>query len=46
MLIFVCLLDDLILEFSYSNLTQETGEFELALTITLEFQAKPTNQVR
>ena len=35
MLLFVCLLDDLILAFCYSNLTRETGELELALTITL-----------
>ena len=44
-LVFVCLLDDLILNFCYSNLTHKTGGFELALTITFEFQAKPTNQL-
>ena len=36
---FVCLLDELILGFCYSNLALETGEFELALTITLVLQA-------
>ena len=36
---FVCLLDDLILDFCYSNLTWETGGFELASTITLVLQA-------
>ena len=37
MLIFVCLLDDLILGFSYGNWRRETGGLELALTITLFF---------
>ena len=37
--IFVCLLDELTLGFCYSDLTQETGEFELASTITLVLQA-------
>ena len=36
---FVYLLDELILGFCYSNLTLETGGFELALTITLVLQA-------
>ena len=38
-LIFVCLLNELILGFYYSDLTLETGGFELALTITLDLQA-------
>ena len=38
-LIFVCLLDDLILSFCYSNLTRETDGFELASTIILVLQA-------
>ena len=37
--IFVCLLDKLILGFCYSDLTLETGGFELASTITLVLQA-------
>ena len=36
---FVCLLDDLILGFCYSNLTQEADGFELASTINLVLQA-------
>ena len=36
---FVCLLDELILGFCYSDLTLETGGFELASTITLVLQA-------
>ena len=36
---FVCLLDGLILGFCYSNLTLDTGEFELASTITPVLQA-------
>ena len=38
---FVCLrlLDELMLGFCYSNLTLETGGFELASTITLVLQA-------
>ena len=36
---FVCLLDELILAFCYSNLTLETGGFELTSTITLVLQA-------
>ena len=36
---FVCLLDELILGFFYSDLTLETGGFELALTINLVLQA-------
>ena len=36
---FVCLFDELILGFCYSDLTWETGEFELASTITLVLQA-------
>ena len=53
---FVCLLDELIVGFCYSNLTLETSGFELVSTITLVSQAnrltkcashpKPTNQVR
>ena len=39
MLIFVCLLGDLILGFCYNNLTQETNGLELASTITLALQA-------
>ena len=35
---FVCLLDELILGICYSDLTLETGGFELASTITLLFQ--------
>ena len=38
MIIFVCLLDDLILGFCYGNLTWETGEFEHTSTITLVLQ--------
>ena len=37
--VFVCLLDELILGFCYSNLTLKIGEFELASTITLVLQA-------
>ena len=36
---FVCLLDELILGFCYSDLTWKTGGFELASTITLVLQA-------
>ena len=36
---FVCLLDDLILGFCYSNLTREAGGFELASAIILVLQA-------
>ena len=36
---FVCLLDELIRGFCYSDLTLETGAFELASTITLVLQA-------
>ena len=36
---FVCLLDELILGFCYSDLTLETGGFELTSTITLVLQA-------
>ena len=36
---FVCLLDGLILGLSYSDLTLETGGFELASTIVLVLQA-------
>ena len=36
---FVCLLDELILGFCYTNLSWETGGFELASTITLVLQA-------
>ena len=32
--IFICLLDELILGFCYSDLRWETGRFELALAIT------------
>ena len=39
MFIFVYLLDDLILNFCYSNLTHETGGLKLALTIILVLQA-------
>ena len=45
MLIFVCLLDDLMQWFCYSNLKQKTDGLELASTITLELQANPLNQV-
>ena len=37
---FVCLVDDLVLGFCYSNLTRETCGFELLLTIILVLQAK------
>ena len=37
---FICLLDDLILGFCISNLTRETGVFELASTNSLVLQAK------
>ena len=37
---FICLLDDLIRGFCYSNLSWETSAFELASTITLVLQAK------
>ena len=37
-LLFVCLLDELILVFCYSDLTLETGGFELASTITIVLQ--------
>ena len=36
--VFVCLLDELILGFCYSDLTLETGGFELAPAITLLLQ--------
>ena len=36
---FVCLLDELILGFYYSDLTLKTGGFELVSTITLVLQA-------
>ena len=36
---FVCLHDDLILDFCYVNLTLETDDVELALTITPVLQA-------
>ena len=36
---FVCLLDELILGFCYSDLVWETGGFELASTITFVLQA-------
>ena len=36
---FVCILDELMLSFCYSDLTLETGGFELALTTTLVLQA-------
>ena len=36
---FVCLLDELILGFSYNELTLETAGFELALTSTFALQA-------
>ena len=39
MLVSVCLLEDLILGFCYSNLRRENGRLELASTITLVFQA-------
>ena len=38
-LIFTCLLDDLIQGFCYSILTRRTGELELASTITFVLQA-------
>ena len=34
----ICLFDELILGFCYSNLTLETGGFELASTITFVLQ--------
>ena len=39
MTLVVCLRDDLILAFCYSNLRRETGGFELASTFTLVLQA-------
>ena len=39
LLVFVCLLNDLILSFCYSHLTQEAGVFELASTALLVLQA-------
>ena len=42
---FVCLLDELILGFCYSDLTLETGGFELASTITLVLQANRGDKV-
>ena len=45
MLISVCLLDDLILGFCYSNLTGETGGFELTWTYHLCIMRKPVNLV-
>ena len=44
-LVFICLRDDLDLVFCYSNLRRETDGLELASTIILMLQAKPTNQV-
>ena len=41
---FVCLLDEWILDFCYSNLTLETGGFELASTIALALQANRLNK--
>ena len=41
---FVCLLDELILGFCYSDLTLETGGFELASTITLVLQVNWLNK--
>ena len=38
MFVSICLFDDLILGFCYSNLTWETGGFELASTITIMLQ--------
>ena len=38
MLGFICLLDDLMLGFCYSNLTRETSGLELAPTITFILQ--------
>ena len=36
---FVCLLDELTIDFCYSDLTLETSRFELASIITLVLQA-------
>ena len=36
---FACLLDELVLDICYSDLTLETGGFELASTIALVLQA-------
>ena len=44
MLFSVCLLDGLVLDFCYSNLSLETGGIELTLTITL-ITSEPTNEV-
>ena len=41
---FVCLLDELILGFCYSDLTLETDGFELASTIALVLQANRLTQ--
>ena len=43
---FVCLLDELILGFCYSELTLETGGFELASSITLVLQANRRTKCR
>ena len=45
MFIFVCLLDDLILGFCYTDLTREANAFELALTYYPCITSEPTNQV-
>ena len=39
MLIYICLLDDVILDFYNSSLAQEDGGFEIASTITIVIQA-------
>ena len=44
--IFVCLLDELKLDFCYSELTLETGGFELASIITLVLQANRLTKCR
>ena len=44
--IFVCLLDELILGFCYSELTLETGGFELVSSITLVLQANRLTKCR
>ena len=45
MLIFVCLLDDLILGFHYRNLRRKTGGLELVLAITFVSTSEPTNRL-
>ena len=45
MLIFVCLLDELILDFYYYNLAREIGGLELSSTITFVLQERWSKKV-